>query len=281
MGIRTICSLLGGMILLSGAVGCSTMARWAGKKPAANRDVPKTYVCQHAPHPIVIDGKGSDPAWAAVPWSDDFVDIEGGKKPIPRLRTHMKMMWDEKYLYVLAEMEEPHVWATLTQKNSIIFHDNDFEVFIDPDGDGREYYEYEMNALNTIWELTLDKPYSEGGTPILGTNLPGLKSAVFVDGTINQPDDVDHGWSVEIAFPWAGLGSYQPRGSSPPAPGDRWRMNFSRVEWAHEIVDGKYRKVPNTPENNWVWSPQGVINMHLPGRWGFVKFVDNSGESRP
>ena len=28
-----------------------------------------------------------------------------------------------------------------------------------------------------------------------------------------------------------------------------------------------------TPERNWVWSPQGVINMHYPERWGYLQFT--------
>ena len=65
------------------------------------------------------------------------------------------MVWDDKYLYFAAEIEEPHVWGTLTQHDSVIFRDNDFEVFIDPNGDTHEYYEFEMNALNTGWDLFL------------------------------------------------------------------------------------------------------------------------------
>jgi len=45
----------------------------------------------------------------------------------------MQMLWDDECLYIAAEMEEPHLWATLTEHDSIIFHDNDFEVFLDPD----------------------------------------------------------------------------------------------------------------------------------------------------
>lgn len=101
-------------------------------------------------------------------------------------------------------MEEPHVWTTLSEKNSTLYWENDFEVFIDPDGDGENYYEFEMNALNTIWELTLDKPYNKGGSATHPTNLDGLISAVKVQGTINDPSDVDHGWTAEIAFPWSG-----------------------------------------------------------------------------
>ena len=49
-------------------------------------------------------------------------------------------------------------------------------------------------------------------------------------------------------------------------------MNFSRVEWQHEIVNGRYRKIEGLKEDNWVWSPQGVIDMHQPEMWGYVQF---------
>ena len=49
-------------------------------------------------------------------------------------------------------------------------------------------------------------------------------------------------------------------------------MTFSRVEWQTEIVDGKYKKIEGKLENNWIWTPQGIIDMHRPERWGFVQF---------
>lgn len=58
----------------------------------------------------------------------------------------------------------------------------------------------------------------------------------------------------------------------PPRDGDQWRINFSRVQWRHEVKDGKYQKVKGTKEDNWVWSPQGVINMHRPETWGYLQF---------
>ena len=69
------------------------------------------------------------------------------------------MLWDDTYFYIGAELVEPHLWATLTQHDSVIFHDNDFEVFIDPNGDNHEYYEFEINALGTGWDLLLPRPY--------------------------------------------------------------------------------------------------------------------------
>jgi hypothetical protein len=95
---------------------------------------------------------------------------------------------------------------------------------------------------------------------------------VWIDGTINDPTDRDHGWSVELAIPWVVLAEFAGK-PSPPKPDDIWRVNFSRVEWQVEIVDGRYKKTPDTPEDNWVWSPQFAINMHLPQHWGYVHFV--------
>jgi Carbohydrate family 9 binding domain-like len=233
---------------------------------------PKEYLCYRSAETIVIDGNLDEASWRKAPVTDDFVDIEGDARPRPRFATGARMLWDDQYFYIGAELDEPHVWGTLTKRDSVIFHDNDFEVFIDPNGDRDEYYELEINALNTVWDLFLPKPYMDGGKAQGSWDILGLKTAVKVMGTLNDPSDVDKGWSVEMAIPWRALGEYAHK-PAPPGDGDQWRVNFSRVEWRHEIADGKYRKTPNTKEDNWVWSPQGVINMHVPEKWGYVRFT--------
>jgi len=239
---------------------------------------PKRYACRRTPVPLVIDGRLDKPEWDRAPWTDDFNDIEGDIRPKPRHRTRAKMLWDDDYFYIGAWLDEPNVWATLTQHDSVIFQDNDFEVFIDPDGDNHDYYELEINALNTTWDLHLPKPYRDGGPARNEWEIPGMKTAVFVDGTLNNPSDTDNGWSVEIALPWKSLAQYAGV-PSPPLIGDFWRVNFSRVEWDVTVENGKTTKVPGRPEHNWVWSPQGAIDMHRPERWGYVWFV--GGDSGP
>jgi hypothetical protein len=227
----------------------------------------------------LIDGKLDEPAWQKAAWTEDFVDIEGSLKPKPRFRTRAKILWDADYLYFGATLEEPDVWATLTKRDSIIFYDNDFEVFIDPLGDTHLYYELEMNALGAEWDLLLVKPYRDGSPAVHSWDIQGLKTNVFVDGTINRPGDKDKGWSVEIAMPWEVLKECVP-GKKPPVAGDQWRLNFSRVEYRVDVKDGKYVKVvdPKTgkplPEDNWVWAPQGLINIHYPEMWGYLQFSD-------
>ncbi len=238
---------------------------------------PMQYGCCRAADAPDIDGALSDPAWADAPWTDDFVDIEGPARPAPRFRTRAKMLWDDECLYVAAEMDEPDVWATLLERDSVIYRDNDFEVFIDPDGDTHEYYELEVNALGTEWDLLLMKPYRDGGPAVNAWDIAGLRTGVSVAGTLNRPGDTDGGWSVEIAIPWAVLAECAHR-DAPPRPGDEWRMNFSRVEWRVRAADGGYAKETDPvtgeslPEDNWVWSPQGLVAMHYPEMWGIVRF---------
>ena len=268
--VPVLCFWLMGAGLLAGADFSND---WARMKVI----VPQGYVCHHATGPITVDGRLDEPDWQRASWTRDFADIEGEAKPKPRFRTRAKMLWDDQYFYVAAELEEPHVWGTLTQHDCVIFEDNDFEVFIDPNGDSHEYYEFEMNALNTGWDLLLKKPYKDGGPALNEWEIPGLKTAVHVEGTINNAADQDKGWCVEIAFPWKALASYAHR-RTPPREGDQWRVDFSRVEWQINIVNGKYEKVPKTPENNWIWSPPGIVDMHRPEKWGYVQFTKKPGD---
>ncbi|MEO1485552.1 MAG: carbohydrate-binding family 9-like protein [Bacteroidota bacterium] len=237
---------------------------------------PKAYIAYKTSAAIVVDGKANEPSWMSAPWSDFFIDIEGKKKPT--YDTRMKMVWDDTHLYFFAELEEPHVWGNLKEKDTIIFYNNDFEIFIDPDGDTHDYYEYEMNVMNTIWDLYLSKPYRNEGKVLGDWDFVGLKSAVQVNGTLNNPSDIDNGWSIEIAIPWS---FYTDPGRQTVLPvNDFWRINFSRVNWDFDLVDGKYYRKKDIKtgkfahEYNWVWSPQGVINMHEPEKWGYVFFSD-------
>lgn len=238
------------------------------------QNTPKTYTAHQIVDRIIVDGQPDEKSWQQSKWSDNFIDIEGEK--IPHFQTRMKMLWSDTYLYIYAELQEPHVWADLKQRDTIIFYNNDFEVFIDPDGDTHNYYEFEMNALNTVWDLFLSKPYRNHGAILNDWDFKGLHSAVAVNGTLNNMNDIDQSWSVEIAIPWT-FNSDSHSQVEPPI-NEYWRINFSRVQWQHDIIDQKYYRKKDSStgqylkENNWVWSPQGVINMHEPEHWGFVYF---------
>ena len=187
-------------------------------------------------------------------------------------------------------MEETDVWGTLTKHNSVIFHDNDFEVFVSTDATNHNYKEFEVNCLNCTWSLLLDKPYAESGSenskrvdPERGYDMePGLISAVKVyPDEINNPSVKNSHWTVEVAIPISKLMEGNP-GAKSPDDGVLWRINFSRVQWGFEVgEDNKYVKKPccqscrspgTEAEDNWVWSKQGEVAMHLPERWGILQF---------
>jgi hypothetical protein len=225
---------------------------------------PRRYTAPY--RTIQVDGQLEE--WEAIPWTEDFVDIEGEARPAPRFRTRAKLAWDERFFYFAFELEEPQLQASFTQRDSFIFQrDDDIEIFLDPDGDRRNYFELELNAHNTPWDLFLVRTYQEGGPALHGYDMPGLRSAVALRGTLNDGTDVDQGWSAEIAIPWAAFADVAAR----PEPGDSWRVNFSRVEWDFRWRDGRYEQPPR--EDNWVWSPQGAVDMHRPERWGIVDFA--------
>jgi len=230
-----------------------------------------SYTCHHVDSSIKIDGKLDEAVWKSASWSNSFVDIEGDAKPKPKYDTRFKMVWDDEALYIAAKLIEPNIWSTVSKRDEVIYWDNDFEVFIDPNGTGKCYFEYEMNAQNTPWDLLLTKPYYQGGTYLNGFDIKGLQNAVHIQGTLNDPSDTDEYWTVEIRIPFKSLNVSINKKSI-------WRMNFSRVEWLKvDVKDGKYVKRPGTEtsgnEENWVWAPTGVVDIHRPSLWGFVYFV--------
>lgn len=253
-------------LVCAGLLASLASASLLGQTPAQPAPLPppvaqpKSYQVHRTSSPIVIDGRLEDSEWKNGAWTDDFVDIEGARKPTPRFRTRARMLWDDHYLYIAAELQEPDVKASITTHDAVIFHDNDFEVFLKPLPEPEGYFEFEMNALNTGWDLYLNKPYRFGGHADNSFELEGLKTAVAIQGSLNHPDDTDKGWTLEIAIPWTAFVSRQP--VPQPHVGTTWRINFSRVEW----------KAGQPKEDNWVWSPQGVVNMHVPERWGYLLF---------
>ncbi|RMH17966.1 MAG: carbohydrate-binding family 9-like protein [Gemmatimonadetes bacterium] len=293
--VATAASWAGTAALLAGLGATVGAPAVAASQAAGGERTPPAYTAVWTPRAPVLDGVLEEEVWAAAPWTAPFVDIRGEGHPAPAHETVARMLWDDTHFYVGAWLAEPHLWGTLVERDAIIYRDDDFEVFLDPDGDGLAYYELEINVLGTEFDLFLDRPYSRGGRAYIEWNMPGLRSAVRLEGTPNDPADRDRGWWVEIAIPWrdlvppdsvpvpTGAGAETSAGVMPgpglaPRDGDVWRVNFSRVDWPLAVVEGAYRKAAEpTPENrhpehNWVWAPQGVIDMHLPEHWGFVTF---------
>ena len=247
---------------------------------------PARYTCYRAAGPIVIDGRLDEPSWLAAPKSSSFVDIVTGAPAW--LDTRVALLWDDAYLYFGFTAEEPDVQATLTERDSRIYEDNDLEVFI---AASDAYYEFEINALNTIYEVfwiwkdALRPGSVYDGIPdfdpgrmktltlsgvgghlhprgprwgFLGWDFPGLLHAVHVDGT--------RGWTAELAFPWTGMKWLSDGRSLPPRAGDVWRIDCSRFEQ----VDPSGQRLPVGA--GWTWNRHGHYDSHIPEVFPYVRF---------
>lgn len=250
------------------------------------------YTAYRTPVPPTIDGHLDEPVWAIAPRSPRFRDLVSGAPTIHN--TQAAVLWDDEYLYVGYWVEEPVLAARHTTRDALIYEDNDVELFV---AGPHAYYELEINALGTIYEALFvwDDAYAEQGfnrepgleldapgyRPWEGVgyqphprgprhgffqwDLPGLCWAVAVDGVVNDPAVRDRGWTVEVAVPWAGL-AVPARGLQiPPAPGDVWRMDFSRFN--------QYKAAPPIHDSGgWAWSPHGVWDSHVPEVFPYITF---------
>ena len=256
---------------------------------------PARYVCRRVRGPVRIDGRLDEPDWLAAETSAAFVDIVTGEPAW--FDTRVALLWDDDCLYFGFRAEEPNVTATLTERDSKIWFDNDLEIFIaGPDA----YYEFAINAGNTVYEvfwiwkdaLGAGRPYSPadwdperrrvmtlagvGGHRhprgerwgFLDWDLPGLRHAVHVDGTLNDPSDTDRGWTAEIAIPWPGLAPLAAGRPLPPREGDVWRIDCSRFQSVRP--DG----TPFPPGNGagWTWNRHGHYDSHIPEVFPYVRF---------
>ncbi len=252
------------------------------------------YHCYKTTEKIIVDGKLSEKIWKKVP-EVVFLDMVNGS--IPLLKTTAKMAWDDDYLYIGFECQDPDVWARMGLKDSEVPKDLVFritrkkegcppewyrleaeimhlekfvKVFLDPDADESNYMEFHITPINNIFDAWYPHGLSDitGETwksPNVSWTCPGLISAVYVDGTLNAPHDVDRGWSVEIAIPWKGI-KFLTKGVCPPKPADVWSVLLCRLHRPH-FWSGNTR-------DYWSWPVVGQLNCHILSTYGRVKFIE-------
>jgi len=265
---------------------------YKSQKRCSDADIPH-YIAHKINDTLTVDGKLDEVSWKNASRSKSFTDIISGADAY--LDTHAAVLWDDQNLYVGYWIEEPHVTATLTRRDAPIYKNNDVELFIA----GQDaYYEFEINSFGTIYEVLffwMDayekkgyhnlpefKKNAKGAKPFNGVgykhprghrigfwkwDMPGLRSAVQIEGSINNNKDKDKGWTVEIAIPWSSLKILAAGDGRalPPLKGNTWRMDFSRFN----VKKGKAND-----SGGWAWSPHGVWDSHVPECFTYIEFSD-------
>ncbi|MFH1571108.1 MAG: carbohydrate-binding family 9-like protein, partial [Gemmatimonadota bacterium] len=115
-----------------------------------------TYVVQRTPMPIEVDGRLDDAAWQQAPMTDAWRWLDTDE--VARLDTRGQMVWDDEYLYFAFRTRDPDIWSTLQIRDEPVFIEEDFEIFLDPDGDEFNYYEWQINPLGTVYDVIWERP---------------------------------------------------------------------------------------------------------------------------
>lgn len=215
-----------------------------------------SYECHKLKSNVIIDGKIDEAAWRDASEAS-FVNFDG---TAPRLKTTFKWLWDDQYLYGAFYVEDDHIWATMENFDDHLWTENVVEFFINADGSSKSYIEIEINPLNTILDLFVLNKYNarKDIRQLWEWNCEGLKSAVELHGTINNPDDTDSHWTFEIAIPFDQVYTSK---NNPPLPGDVWYVDFCRGEGNEK--EGKFEAS--------AWSPPA---FHNPLSYGTFLFLE-------
>jgi len=238
--------------------------------------------------------------WDAVEKSPRFVNIVNGERAL--YDTRVGIVWSDSYLYVHYWVEEPFISGTMLERDSLLFNENNVEIFVDG---GDVYYELEVSANNVVYEVLFawqDKfdetiarfpgldPVAAQALTFGGNNdrdaatfwtgthprglrwayrnwdLEGLRTEVRLDGTINDHSDVDKGWRALIKLPWASMELLADGRPIPPLEGDIWRFQFAR-----------YERLPELAQNvGWAWTPVGDADNHVPEKFTPIEFSTKS-----
>lgn len=227
--------------------------RVAGPKIEGPQAPLPEYAITRASKPPTIDGKLDAEEWAGAPEVTLTRSFDGA--PTTR-RTTFRMKYDGTNLYVGFWCEDPDVWGTLLKKDDPIYNEEVVEVFFDADGDGKTYNELQVSPHNVNFDASFVARRSDLETAMKWES--GMKTAVFIKGTLDDGSDQDEFWSAEMQIPIASLTSV-PR---LPQPGDRWRFNAYRLE---HLVHGKSIEGQS-------FSPLFVGDFHALPRFGWLVF---------
>ena len=210
-----------------------------------------TLKVPRAAGPVTVDGKLDEEAWKSAAGSGPMKAPASGGKMLPE--TSFRIMWDDENLYVGYDAPDDHLHCTHTKRDEPIYEQDAVEVFLDPDGDGKNYYEFQVCPAGTIFDSFLPA-YRKNQNEWNAT----LQAKVVIDGTLNNKDDVDAGFTAEFAIPFKDLTNAP---STPPKAGEKWKANFFRLD------DAKGGK------KAWAWSPPMNNDFHNLKQFGVLEFV--------
>ncbi|HXY40534.1 MAG TPA: carbohydrate-binding family 9-like protein [Vicinamibacteria bacterium] len=179
--------------------------------------------------------------------------------------TRFRALWSEEGLFLRYDATDPDPWSTMTQRDDHLWEEEVVEIFLDPDGDGRDYYELEVSPANVVCDLRVITPPPEMKQDF-PFDLAGLQTRAVVN---RDAAGKTTGWTATALLPWAGLKALPTAAAVavPPQPGDRWHFNLFRIK----RPGGK--KAPEKDGVFAAWSPTGAGTFHKPSAFRDMVFA--------
>jgi len=233
---------------------------WESNVPAPSKgSIPgATYFCQQTAEPIRIDGELDEPAWQKAPVLGFFFPVSYEKPLSP---TEGRLLWDDQYLYVAFSAADKDIGGELTKRDSPTCLEDVLEVFLQPDPQKGSYCNFEINALETIYDAYCPDPAQKRNFAREKLwNCRDLTVKAKIEGTLNKKEDIDKRWQMEIAIPFSAIPSLEGR---PPSPGDQWRFHLARYDYSVYLPDGK--ELTSTARLS-------RLNFHLYSDWSPLQF---------
>jgi len=199
-----------------------------------NKPVNQIYSCRHIDEKMKIDGRLDEVAWQKAKVLDFYVPVTN--KPVIS-KTEGRILWDKKYLYVGFKAYDKDIWGYLTERDSATCQEDVLEIFFRPDPEAEAYYNFEINALGTVYDAFSPRKHAAAGGSRRWNhwNCKGLKVGIKIEGTLNDHTDVDEYWQMEVAIPFASLPTLN---GKPPSEGDVWKFHLSRYDYSVYLKEG-------------------------------------------
>lgn len=229
------------LLLTSLAAVCAVALM--NRSALGGENIDKVYtpvmIAKFTTEPVKLDGKLDEAAWAKAPAYSQELPLKAYAN-MPevmqrnigtnlREKGAIKLLWDDKYLYVGAQLDDSDVVAEGKEDQAHLYTMGDLiEVFLKP---AQESYYWEIYGAPNNKKTCFFYP-SRGCLfiPSCGEHkYDDLNVGATVDGTLNEWKDKDKGWAVEIAIPISELTRYGAKFDNPT----NWtilvaRYNYSR-----------------------------------------------------
>lgn len=208
---------------------------------------------------MTVDGLLNEAAWQSAQTVTLVENRSGMAVSDSAVQTQVKTCYTPATLYIAFICNDPDIWSTFTQRDEHLWEQEVVEVFLDSDREANTYVEIEVSPANVLFDSYIVDPFNIDVAATKQYDLAAIQTAVAVEGTLNQRDDRDQRWTVEIAIP---VGEVQ-QDAAGVIPGQtEWRINFYRV---NADSGGK--------STGYAWSPTGA-RFHKPEVFGVVRFEE-------